>query len=71
MVAAENIRFIREKRGLTQEGLAFDADVARSYIGYIERGEKTLSITVLAKLAKALKVKPGLLLEPDAHRSIG
>ena len=67
-VVGDNIRFIREKRGLTQEALAYDADVARSYIGYIERGEKTLSIVVLSKIAKVLKVKPGLLLEPGAYR---
>ena len=70
MIAADNIRFIREKRGLTQEALAFDADVARSYIGYVERGEKTLSIVILSKIAKALGVKPGLLLEPEAYRDV-
>jgi transcriptional regulator with XRE-family HTH domain len=70
MIAADNIRFIREKRGLSQEALAFDADVARSYIGYVERGEKTLSIVILSKIAKALKVKPGLLLEPEAYRDV-
>ena len=69
-MVADNIRFIRQKRGLTQEALAFDADIARSYVGYIERGEKTISISILAKIAKALKVKPGLLLEPEAYKSI-
>jgi transcriptional regulator with XRE-family HTH domain len=67
-VAADNIRFIRQKRGLTQEALAFDSDIARSYIGYIERAEKTLSIVSLQKIAKALGVKPSLLLEPEAYR---
>ena len=69
-VAADNIKFLRQKRGLTQEALAFDADVARSYIGYIERAEKTISIVSLAKIAKALGVKPGLLLEPEAYRQV-
>ena len=69
-MAANNIKALRQKRGLTQEALAFDANVARSYIGYIERAEKTLSIVTLQKIAKALGVKPSLLLEPDAHRSV-
>ncbi|HET6400251.1 MAG TPA: helix-turn-helix transcriptional regulator [Candidatus Kapabacteria bacterium] len=69
-MAADNIKFLRQKRGLTQEALAFDADVARSYIGYIERAEKTISIVSLAKIAKALGVKPGLLLEPEAYRQV-
>jgi transcriptional regulator with XRE-family HTH domain len=68
-VTGDNIRFIREKKGLTQEALAFEADVARSYIGYIERAEKTLSIVTLTKIAKALKVKPGLLLEPKYYEN--
>jgi transcriptional regulator with XRE-family HTH domain len=67
-VAADNIKNLRQKRGLTQEALAFDADVARSYIGYVERAEKTLSIVTLQKIAKALRVKPGLLLEPEGYR---
>jgi len=69
-VAADNIKFLRQKRGLTQEALAFDADIARSYIGYVERAEKTLSIVSLAKIAKALGVKPSALLEPEGYREI-
>ncbi|HEY3875224.1 MAG TPA: helix-turn-helix transcriptional regulator [Candidatus Kapabacteria bacterium] len=64
-VVAANIKTLRVKRGLTQEALAFDADVARSYIGYIERAEKTLSIVTLEKIAKALGVKASQLLEGE------
>jgi len=49
---------IREKRiecGYTQEELAFEADVHRTYIGAVERGEKNISVISLAKIAKALK----------------
>jgi len=48
---------IREKRkesGLTQEQLAFDADVDRSYIGGIERGERNVSFLTLVKIADCL-----------------
>ena len=49
---------IREKRiecGFTKEELAFEADVHRTYIGAVERGEKNISIISLSKIAKALR----------------
>ena len=52
----KNVKKIREEKGLTQEKLAFEANLNRAYIGYIERGERNPSTDTLAKLAKALKV---------------
>jgi transcriptional regulator with XRE-family HTH domain len=52
----KNVKKIREKKGITQEKLAFEANLNRAYIGYIERGERNPSTDTLAKLAKALKV---------------
>jgi transcriptional regulator with XRE-family HTH domain len=52
----KNVKKIREKKGITQEKLAFEANLNRAYIGYIERGERNPSTETLAKLAKALKV---------------
>lgn len=69
-IAADNIRNIRIKRGLTQEGLALDAKMSRPYIGEIERAEKTLSIDRLSKIAKVLNVEPNILLIKDAHRNV-
>ena len=51
-----NIRRIREEKGLTQEKLAFRAELHRAYIGQIERGEKNIGLKNLEKIAKALKV---------------
>lgn len=48
---------IREKRktlGLTQEELAAKANIDRSYIGGVERGERNLTFTVLCQISKAL-----------------
>ena len=69
-VAAENIRFIRQKRQLSQEALAGKTGISVSYIGYIERGDKAITIVKLEKIAKVLNVTPGLLLEPGAHHGI-
>jgi transcriptional regulator with XRE-family HTH domain len=53
----KKIRYYREKKGLTQETLAFEADLHRAYIGQIERGEKNIGIQNLEKIAKALGIK--------------
>ena len=52
---AENIRKVRKEKGLTQEQLAYEAELNRAYIGYIERGERNPSVDTLNKIAKALK----------------
>jgi transcriptional regulator with XRE-family HTH domain len=67
-VIADNIREIRIKRQISQEALAAKAGISISYMGYIERAEKAITVVRLEKIAKALGVKPGLLLEPDAYR---
>jgi len=48
------IREARKKKGLSQEELAFDAGVDRSYIGGIERGERNVSFLTLVKIAESL-----------------
>jgi transcriptional regulator with XRE-family HTH domain len=68
-VAGDNVRFIREKRGLTQEELAIIAKMSKTFVGDIERGSKAPTITSLAKLAKALKVSPADLLTPNAYKT--
>lgn len=47
---------IRQGKGITQEGLSFETGVDRTYISYIERGERNPSLFMLWRLAKALKV---------------
>jgi transcriptional regulator with XRE-family HTH domain len=50
----EEIRRIRKIRGLSQEQLAFQAEVDRSYIGGVERGERNVSFLTLVRIAKSL-----------------
>jgi len=53
----------REDRGLTQEALAKKAGLSRAYIARLEIGRHNPTLSTLEKLAKALKVKVGKLLE--------
>ncbi len=48
------IRAGRLDAGLTQENLAHESDIDRSYIGSVERGERNLTFSMLCKIAKAL-----------------
>lgn len=50
------IRKCREDRGISQEKLAELADLHRTYIGQVERGEKNLTIRSLERIAHALKI---------------
>ncbi len=52
----EKVKKLRLDRGLSQEGLANEANLDRTYIPGIEKGERNVSITVIEKLAIALKV---------------
>lgn len=58
----ENLRQIRQNKGITQEDLALEAGLNRAYIGYIERGERNPSTNTLVKISRALKVSPKDLL---------
>jgi transcriptional regulator with XRE-family HTH domain len=56
-ILGDTIRAKRIKAGLSQEKLAEKADLARNYIGNIERAEYKVTVEALARIAKALKVR--------------
>lgn len=60
---AENVRFIRNNLGLSQERLAYESGLHRTYIGSIERGERNVSVDNIEKIARALKVQASDLLK--------
>jgi transcriptional regulator with XRE-family HTH domain len=53
---AWNLRRIRSAKGISQENLAVDADVDRTYVSGIERREYNPSIELLERIAKALDI---------------
>jgi transcriptional regulator with XRE-family HTH domain len=53
----KRVREFRQERGISQEAFAHLADLDRTYISSIEKGERNVSIVVIEKIAKALNVK--------------
>lgn len=58
-----NLRRLREEKGWSQEVFAFEAKIHRTYVSDIERGARNPTILIVEKLAIALGVKPGRLLD--------
>ena len=58
-----NVQKIRRERGWSQEELAFESGLHRTYISGIERGVRNPTILVLEKIAAALGVPSAKLLE--------
>jgi transcriptional regulator with XRE-family HTH domain len=62
-VFATNLRRLRHAKGLSQDVLAYEAEVSRSYLSQIEKGAFFVSLRILEKLAKALDIEPAELLK--------
>lgn len=58
-----NVRRYRKLKGMSQERLALDAGMERSYVSDLERGQRNPSVRALGRLATALDVDPKTLLE--------
>lgn len=63
-VLANNIRALRSEKGWSQEVLAFESGLHRTFVAHVERGSRNISIDNIDKLATALKVSPHILLQP-------
>ena len=59
----QRIRELRQERGLSQEQLADETGFHRTYIGMVERGERNLSLSNVAILAKVFELSISELLD--------
>ena len=57
----QEIQVLRKTNGYSQEECAYNAGIARTYMGRVERGEQNISIQNLIKIALALQVEVGEL----------
>ena len=58
-----NVKRFRVERGLSQEDLAFECGLHRTYVSGVERGVRNPTVTALEKIATALKVPAWQLLK--------
>lgn len=57
-IIGKTVKALRIKQGMSQEDLAQECDVDRSYISMIEVGRNEPSVTKIFDLCKGLKIKP-------------
>lgn len=69
-IFARNMRKIRRWKEISQEALALNAGVSRTYIGEIERGERSVSIDVMGKIADTLGVELSELVKDEFSTDI-
>lgn len=62
-VFATNLRRLRHERGLSQDELAYEAGVSRSYLSQVEKGVFYASLKIIGRLAETLEVEPAELLK--------
>src|SRR5689334_8546857 len=66
-----NVRRVRDSVGLSQERLALESGLDRTYISSLERGRRNASVVTVCRLALVLGVAPGDLLEGIQWVGIG
>lgn len=62
------LKELRTEKGLSQESLAYDSDLDRTFISLIERGERQPTISTLFKLAKSLNISPSDIIKKLEER---
>ena len=67
-VFAANLRRLRNAKGLSQDDLAYEAEISRSYLSQLEKGAFHASLKTIGKLAAVLAVEPAALLKLPAKR---
>lgn len=61
------IRRVRVTKGVSQEALAVDAEIDRSYMGGIERGQHNVTLASLHRISRALNTSPSSLLKSAGY----
>ena len=63
----DRLRELRVQKQMSQEELAFQAELSTAYVGMIERGTKNPTIRVLERLCEALEIELYQFFLTDAH----
>jgi len=68
LAIGRRVRELRTAAGISQEALAHRLQLHRNYVGYVERGERSLSLDTLARVARALGVSLAEFFAPFQKR---
>ena len=63
----QNVRRVRQEKGMTLEALAHEVGLAYTYVGQIERGQRNPTLDVVERIAKVLGAEPLVLLGPQGQ----
>lgn len=63
VVFGQQLAALRRQAGMSQEALALESGLARSYLGGVERGQRNIALLNICRLAAALSVPPSALLQ--------
>ena len=66
---ATNLRRARHEKGLSQDDLAYEAGISRSYLSQLEKGSFYASLKIIGRLADVLKIEPAEFLVRHKRRS--
>lgn len=66
---ATNLRRLRNERGLSQDDLAYEAEISRSYLSQLEKGAFYASLKIVGKLAEALHAEPAEFLKMSKKKN--
>lgn len=68
MSVGERIRYYRTMRGMSQETLALEANINAAFVGHLERGLKSPTVTTLEKITEALGISLGELFSEELSK---
>jgi len=57
-IFARNLRRLRNAKGLSQDDLAYEAEISRSYLSQLEKGKYYASLKIIGRLAEVLEADP-------------
>jgi len=59
----QHLAKLRKEKGWSQEALALESGIARSYLGGVERGQRNIALVNICRLAEALDLPPAMLMD--------
>jgi transcriptional regulator with XRE-family HTH domain len=68
-IFATNLLRLRNAKKMSQDDLAYEAEISRSYLSQIEKGVFYASLKIIGRLAEALEVEPSEFLKSPPKRS--